>query len=370
MAIQGGRVVVGANLDQVGGDAYRGSAYVFERNQGGADNWGEVKKLIAADGAAGDRFGRRVAISSDTIAVGARREASAATEVDGDQTDNSADSSGAVYIFVRAGETWTQQAYLKASNAEADDVFGEVLALDGDTLVVVAFGEDSAATGVDGDQTDNSAMESGAAYVFVRNGTTWTQQAYLKASNTEADDAFGCCAVDVSGDTIVVSGVGEDSASTEINGDETDNSALSAGAAYVYVRDGTSWLQQAYLKASNAEADDRFGLSVGILGDTIAVGAFKEDSMATGINGDESDNSAPDSGAAYLFTRDGTTWTQSAYVKASNTGTDDLLSRNVVTISGDTFVVGSDSEESAATGINGDETDNSAPSAGAVYVFQ
>ena len=148
-----------------------------------------------------------------------------------------------------------QQAYLKASNTDAGDAFGSSVAVSGDTVVVGAQRESSNATGVNGDQSDNSAAVAGAAYVFVRNGTTWTQQAYLKASNTEANDLFGI-SVAVSGDTVVVGADFEASNATGVNGNQADNSASGAGAAYVFVRNGTTWSQQAYLKASNTDAGD------------------------------------------------------------------------------------------------------------------
>jgi len=197
-----------------------------------------------------------------------------------------------------------QQAYLKASNtktyyASSVDDFGWSVAVSGDTVVVGTPFEDSNATGVDGDQSDTSAPNSGAAYVFVRNGTTWTQQAYLKASNTE--HWFGV-SVSVSGDTIVVGAPYENSSATGVDGDQSDLSAPGAGAAYVFVRNGTTWSQQAYLKASNTGAGDSFGTSVAVSGDTVVVGAINEKSNATGVNGDESDNSAFDPGAAYIFT--------------------------------------------------------------------
>ena len=127
-----------------------------------------------------------MAVSGDTVVVGADGEASTATGVNGDQSDNSANFSGAAYVFVRDGTNWSQQAYLKASNTGGADRFGGSVAVSGDTVVVGALGEDSNATGANGNQSDNSAGASGAAYVFVRDGTSWSQQAYLKASNTEA----------------------------------------------------------------------------------------------------------------------------------------------------------------------------------------
>ena len=156
------------------------------------------------------------------------------------------------------------------------------------------------ATGINGDQSDNSAEHAGAAYVFTRSGMTWSQQAYLKASNTDGGDQFGN-AVAISGDTIVVVANAEDSNATGINGDQDNNSADSAGAAYVFTRSGTSWSQQAYIKASNTVTLNNFGVSVAISGDSLVVGTNLEDSNATGIDGDQSDNSAENAGAAYVF---------------------------------------------------------------------
>ena len=127
----------------------------------------------------------------------------------------------------------TQEAYLKASNTDAGDYFGYSVAISGDTIVVGAIVEDSSATGVNGNQDDNSASDAGAAYVFQRSGSTWSQQAYLKASNTDASDYFGV-SVAISGDTIVVGASGEGSSATGVNGNQDDNSASAAGAAYVF----------------------------------------------------------------------------------------------------------------------------------------
>ena len=258
-----------------------------------------------------------------------------------------------------AADPIAQEAYMKSSNSDAIDVFGGAVAISGDTVVVGAPGESSNATGVNGDQTNNSLLDAGAAYVFVRNGATWTQQAYLKASNTGQGDDFGR-SVAISGDTIVVGADGEDSSAKGINGDQSDNSATGAGAAYVFVRTGTTWSQQAYLKSSNTDAVDTFGNSVAVSGETIVVGALGESSNATGINGDQSDNSALQAGAAYVFVRNGTTWSQQAYLKASNTDASDQF-RSI----GDHF--GRDCgrwgarESSSATGVGGDQNDNTAP---------
>ncbi|WP_206212380.1 FG-GAP repeat protein, partial [Wenzhouxiangella sp. XN79A] len=375
VAVSGDTVVVGApgessNATGVDGDqasnaaTRAGAAYVFVRAGTG---WSQQAYLKASNTGAEDEFGESVAVSGDTVVVGAFREDSSATGVDGDQASNAALEAGAAYVFVRAGTSWSQQAYLKASNTGAGDRFGESVAVSGDTVVVGARNEDSDATGVDGDQASNAAPEAGAAYVFVRAGTGWSQQAYLKASSTDAFDQFGF-SVAISGDTVVVGAPDEDSDATGVDGDQASNAAISAGAAYVFVRTGTGWSQQAYLKASNTDAGDRFGESVAVSGDTVVVGALFEDSDATGVDGDQASNAAPEAGAAYVFVRAGTGWSQQAYLKASNTDAGDLFGESVA-VSGDTVVVGAPGEDSDATGVDGDPASNAASFAGAAYVF-
>ena len=335
---------------------------VFDRSLGGQRAY-----LKASNTGTGDGFGHSVAISGDTLVVGARDEGSSAIGVNGDETDNGAGTSGAAYVFARSGETWTQQAYLKASNTGAGDNFGWSVAVSGDTLIVGAPYERSAATGVDGDGNDDSAYASGAAYIFVRTGTTWTQQAYLKASNTGSDDHFGS-SVSISDDTAIVGAEREASSATGVNGNQSDDSSPSSGAAYVFVRSGTTWTQQAYLKASNTGSGDHFGGGVAISGDTVVVSARHESSDAVGVDGDGNDDSAPASGAAYVFVRSGTTWTQQAYLKASNAGDYDLFGSSVG-IHGDSVIVGASLEDSSATGVNGDQSDNSTVDSGAAYLF-
>jgi hypothetical protein len=340
-------------------DAGEPRVYAITANRGaGALQQAYVK---ASNTGAGDRFGQSVAIDGDTLVVGADDEGSAATGIDGDQTDNTASQAGAVYVFTRSGTTWSQQAYIKASNAEAADLFGQSVALSGDTLAVGARGEDSASIG--GDQTDNGASSAGAVYVFTRSGTTWSQQAYIKASNPDSSDAFGFC-VAVDGETLAVCAPAEDSNATEVGGDQTDDSATGAGAVYVFTRSGTAWSQQAYIKASNANAGDNFGSSIGLSGDTLAVGAPLEDSDAGG----QQDNSTPEAGAVYVFARGGVTWSQQAFLKASNAGTNDFFGA-VVGLAGDGLAVGATGEGSAATGVGGDATDDSSAGAGAAYLF-
>ena len=431
VAIVDDTVVVGApgegsNATGVNGNqsnnraSQSGAAYVFVRS---GSTWTQQAYLKASNTGAWDGFGSSVAAFRDTIVVGARGEDSSATGVDGNESNNGSVWSGAAYVFVRSGTAWSQQAYLKPSNTGEYDEFGWAVSVAGDTVAVGAPNEESNATGVNGDQSDNSAYISGACYVFTRSGSTWTQQAYLKASNTDAYDFFGT-SVSVGIDTILVGSPGEQSNATGVNGAEGDNSLYEAGAAYVFVRSGTSWSQQAYLKASgnsvygefgdsvsvsgdsalvgssaavlsgvvtgaayvfvrsgtswsqevllcatDADAYDLFGWSVALSGDVAVVGAYLEASNATGLDGNRSDNSAIDSGAAYVFTRSGSTWTLQTYVKSSNSEGGDLFGISVA-VSGHTVVVGAAGECGDATGVNGDESDNSSPGAGAAYVIQ
>jgi len=363
-----GSAATGVNGEQSDNSAASsGVGYVFVRSNG---LWQQQAYLKA--------IGRSVSLSADgnTLVVGAEMEDSAATGVNGDQTDNSAFDSGAVYVFVRSNGLWQQQAYLKSSNADARDSFGGIavsLSSDGNTLAVGARFEDSAATGINGDQADNMALNSGAVYVFVRSNGIWQQQAYLKASNTGSQDLFGISiSLSADGNTLTVGASGESSAATGVNGDQTSNSTLASGAVYVFVRSNELWQQQAYLKASNTEGPDQFGVSVSLSadGNTLAVGANRDGSAATGVNGNQTDNSAFDSGAVYAFLRNNGVWRQQAYIKTSNTGESDFMGGSVsLSANGNTLAVGASFEDSAAIGINGDETDNSVSNSGAVYLY-
>jgi hypothetical protein len=358
------------------GGTWSQQAYVKASNTGRAADEGE----LLGDG---DQFGLSVALSGDgsTMAVGAPTEDSAATGLNGDQADDSAASAGAVYLFARAGNTWTQQAYVKGANTEGGDLFGYNVSLDdeGSTLVAAGYDEDGPGRGVNPDP-GNGAGGSGAIYVFSRTGTAWQQDAYLKGSRSEGNDALGySVAISGDGNTIVAGAADESCLVGGINPEgcdmdkPEDASGGSAGAAYVWVRSGDTWTEQAFLKASNPELQDWFAVRLAVSGDgnTIIVGAPMEDSNARGVNaGQEQDNSAIESGAAYLFTRSGTTWTQLAYMKAENADEFDEFGASVA-VSGDgrTVLVGARTEGGGAAGVNGDQSDNSAPEAGAVYVW-
>lgn len=353
-----------------------GAVHVFVRNAAGT--WTQQAQLRALSPGIDDFFGAAVALSAngDLLAVGAYREDSNAVGIDGSQASNATADSGAVYLFTRIVDVWSQTTYIKASNTGASDGFGVSVALaaDGNTLAVGALFERSPATGVDGNQLDDSAAAAGAVYTFARSGAgVWSQEAYLKASNTGIGDIFGTKVVlAADGNTLAVGALSEDSGATGVDGNQADDTAANSGAVYVFVRTGTVWRQQAYLKASNTGADDRFGVAVALSadGNTLLVGATGEDGNAIGIGGDAADNSANNSGAAYLFVRAGTGWVQRAYVKAPNTDAGDVFGLSAaVSADGSSFAVAALFEASAATGIGGDRADDSAAIAGAVFLF-
>ncbi len=276
----------------------------------------------ASNTGAGDYFGGSVAVSGDTAVVGAYRE---------DGATNSLADSGAVYVFTRSAGTWTQQAVLRASNAGADDIFGSSLAISGDTIIVGALREDG---------PTNLASNSGAAYVFVRSGTTWTQQTILRASNAEANDWFGF-SVAISGSTAVVGAPFEDG---------LVNNVSDSGAVYVFVRSGNTWTEQTMLRASNAGPSDNLGWAVSLANDSLLASAVGEDKPVPPVT---------NSGAAYLFTRAGNVWTESAILRASNADVNDGFGTSVA-LFGDTALFGAPNEDGPA---------NNVADSGAAYVF-
>lgn len=306
VAIAGNTIVVGA-LYQDGTAFNAGAAYVFIRSNG---IWSQQGYLQANDAAANDQFGISVSISVDSIVVGAYQPS----------------GNGAAYVFVRSNGVWSQQQKLTAGNAGTSDLFGKSVAIEGDTLVVGAPQEDGDASSTATTPND-SATDAGAAYVFTRSSTTWTQQAYLKATGATTSaspgDHFGDT-VSISGNNIAVGATGRSSG---------------AGAAYVFVGSGASWSQQAFLQASNAQAGDAFGYSIAISEDRLVVGADTEDGDASSTTASPNEG-ATDSGAVYVFLRDGTNaWTQQLYVKASDAAAGDYFGSSVG-IDVDTLVVG------------------------------
>ena len=364
----------GINGNQGDGASNSGAVYVFKRD---GDVWLHQAYLKASNTRSGASFGISLALSGDgnTLAIGSENESSAATGINGNQGDAGAGDAGAVYVFTRNGGTWSQQAYVKASNAQAGDLFGHYVALsqDGSTLAASAVYEDSGATGINGIQSDNSASKAGAVYVYTRANTTWSQQAYVKASNAASADEFGGM-LDLSddGDTLAVGASYDNSAATGVDGDRSDASLGGAGAAYVFSRTNKLWSQQAYIKATNTGATDHFGAAVALSGDgkLLVTSAVLEDSAAVGVDGDGDNNGAVDSGALYVYERNGDSWSPRSYLKAPNPGLDDRHGDSLaLSYDGSTLAVGTNLEDSAALGIGGTQSDNSAIWSGAVYVY-
>jgi hypothetical protein len=289
VAVSGGTAVVGA----IGGYPNRtpGAAYVFVESNG---TWTQQAKLTASDGDIRDLFGTSVAVSGSTVVVGAPQHPF---------TFPISAGPGAAYVFVESGGTWTQQAKLTASDGANFDEFGQSVAISGSKVVVGAYG---------------SNQYQGAAYVFVRKGTTWTQQAKLTASDGNEDDYFGDY-VAASDSTLVVGAP---------NHSFTYPANYGPGAAYVFVESDGTWSQQAELNATDGAPLDHFGWSVGVSGGTAVAGA---PGHTVGSNLQQ--------GAAYVFARNGTTWNQQTELTASDGKEDDGFA-NSVAVSDSTVVVG------------------------------
>jgi hypothetical protein len=203
--------------------------------------------------------------------------------------------------------SWKEGQKLLALDGSVKNVFGSALSFDGDTLLIGAV------------LGDGNAESSGCAYVFVRSGVTWTQQAKLFASDGATNDQFGAW-VSLDGDTALVGACWD------------DDNGKDSGSAYVFTRSGTTWTQQAKLLASDGAASDLFGLCVSIDGDTALIGA----------QGDPISGDSP--GYAYVFTRSGTTWTQQAKLLASDGAARDCFGF-IVSLDGDTALIGADLDD-------------------------
>jgi hypothetical protein len=324
------------------GTSWAQQAYIKASNTGEAgvgDQFGE-----------GDQFGFSLSLSGDgnTLVAGATGEDSKAAGINGDQTDNSMDGSGAVYVFARTGTTWSQQAYIKSSMPAPNVLFGYAVALNGtgDTMVASSYDDDRG---------------KGAMYVFTRTGGTWSQQARLQASIAERGDSFGVAiSLSSDGNTLAVGSHDEDCLATGVNPKGCDNdqpSDTSAGAAVVFVRTGNTWTEQALLKSSNIAKGDTFGTRIAVSGDgnTVAASSPLKDN---------------NTGAVYVFRRNGNMWMQLAYVKGSNTKAGDQFGSSLaLSRDGRILAVAAYGEDSGAKGVNGNQADQAAMDSGAVYVF-
>ena len=318
VAVDGDTVVLGSIRDDDNAPN-TGSVYVFVETSSASDTpvWTQQAKLTASDWFANNQLGSSVSISGDTIVAGSSGD------------DSIGQNAGSAYVFVRDGDTsWTEQAKLTASDGSNFDIFGDAVAIDGDTVVVGAWGN----------QVDNdNSVGSGSAYIFVRNTTdgapSWSEQAKLTAP--AGADEFGR-SVAVSQDTVIVGAGG--------NGEDF----MGSGSVHVYMRSdqsNTTWTEQATLKASDGNSDDRFGSSVSISGNALVVGSY------------HSDDNGVDSGSVYVFVRlSSTTWTEQAKLTAFDAASNDNYGVSVA-IDQQTIVVGANQD-----GDNGD-------SSGSAYVI-
>jgi virulence-associated protein VapD len=265
------------------------------------------QKVTASDGATRTHFGYSVALSGDTALVGA---------VDADYSPT---YQGSVYVFICDGTTWTQQAQLATADGANMDYFGYSVALSGDTALVGALG---------------SHYDPGSAYVFTRSESVWTQQAQLTTTDPAEVDYFGGSAA-LSGDTALVGAFMDDVGAN-----------IDQGSVYVFSRSGTTWTQETKLIATNGAAEDLFGMSVALSGNTALVGATQAD---VGTNSNQ--------GSVYVFTRSGTSWTQQAQLTVADGSPYDWFG-GPVALSGDTVLVGASGDD---VGANGDQ--------GSAYVF-
>ncbi len=320
VSLSGDIAIVGAySSDDTGSDS--GSAYVFERDQGGSDNWGQVAKIKADDAATGDQYGyRSVSVSGDTAVVGAWRD------------DDAGIDSGSAYVFERdhgGPRNWGQVAKINAEDAAAEDFFGNSVCISGDTGIVGAPGD------------DDGGHWTGSAYVFERDhggAGNWGQVTKINAEDATAFDNFGV-SVALSGDTAIVGAHGDDDAGGE------------SGSAYVFERDQGgpgNWGQVAKIKADDAAAEDWFGWSIALSGDIAVVGAYLDDDAGNA------------SGSAYVFERDQGgpgNWGQVTKINAGDAAAEDRFSSSV-SVSGNTAIVGAHYDSDAG------------PKSGSAYVFR
>jgi putative cell wall-binding protein len=285
VAVDGDTAVVGAAWAD-----NTGVAYVFTRT---GTAWSQQAKLTASDGAAGDWFGHSVDVSGSSVVAGAPQDGVGANT-----------SQGSAYVFTRSGTTWTEQAKITASDGATDDFFGHSVAVDGESVLVGAYGD---------------AVYSGSAYVFVRSGASWSEQGKLVPSDGPGGQHFGW-SVSLDGDTALIGAYRDYDLGTY------------TGSAYVFTRSGTTWSQQSELHPADGENDDAFGLTTGLSGDIAVVGA------------PDDDDGGSRSGSAYVFDRSGGSWTQRQKLVAGDAAAVDEFGVSVA-LSGGTALVGAPGDD-------------------------
>jgi hypothetical protein len=295
VAVSGSIAVIGMQYDDDQGEN-SGAAYVFHFD---GNAWVQQAKLLPADGETSDKFGVSVAIDGDTIIIGAEED------------DDSAVNAGSAYVFRFDGSSWVQQAKLLASDGDTDALFGHSVAISGETALI----------GTSGHERLN--RYTGSAYVFRRDGSSWVQQAKLVASDGAEADLFGVT-VDLDGDTAVIGAPYDDVVDRD------------SGSAYVFYFNGTNWVQQQKIVPADGAKLDSFGAAVAVSGNHLLAGACKDDD-----NGD-------DSGSAYVFGFDGTSWVQQAKLLAPGGAANDFFGFSAA-IDGNAAIIGVPNDDDGGT---------------------
>jgi hypothetical protein len=305
VGISGHYAIVGADYDDEA-STDSGSAYIFTYGESG---WVQSEKIVPLDGTTSDYFGSGVDIDGNRAIVGAYYD------------DDKGSNSGSAYIFTRNGSNWIQSAKLTAQNGASSDYFGYFsVALSGDYAIVGALYDDFSYT------------DQGSVFIFKYNGSSWVQDIRLEADDRYSSDYFGC-SVAIDGDSIIVGAYADDDMGSD------------SGSAYIFVKDGDTWSQQAKLTASDGASSDHFGYKVSISGDYAIVGARYDD-----------DNGS-NSGSAYIFKRDGSTWSESAKLTPTDGEASDYFGYQVA-ISGDYAIVGAYYD------------DDNGSNSGAIYIYK
>lgn len=302
-----------------------------------AQTWDQIIKATASDRMENDNFGYCVCISGDYAIVGAPYESEDALG------GNTMDYAGSAYIFIRSGNSWIQQQKIVSSDRSSYDSFGYSVSISGNYAIVGAYAENEDTSG------ENSFSSAGSAYIFVRNGSTWTQVQKLVASDRAAYDYFGV-SVSISGNYALVG------AYTEDDDAAGENPLNSAGSAYMFFYDGSHWIQQQKIVGSDRAENDQFGSTVAISGDYAIIGAPNESEDALG------ENTLLAAGSAYMYVRNGSNWEQQQKIVATDRGAEDCFG-NSVSISGDYAVIGAFYEDEDAEGAN------TMDYAGSAYIF-
>lgn len=299
----GGKVAMYENIAAVGAIGHDGMSedggivFLYQRFD---NTWREVTRIFASDSQTGDSFGQSIAMSQDTLVIGAPKDDDndyIGNDVNENRNENSDDNnkgngkdSGSVYVYSKKGDNWTLEQKLTAPDGAAGDVFGISVAISHKTILIGA------------DLNDEKANNAGAAYVYIKQGKQWIYQSKLMADDAGDTDIFGV-RVSLDGDTALISA----------RRDDDDIVGKDSGSAYVFRRKGNSWYQEAKLTGPTQQADDRFGRSVALVGNTALIGAMHKD-YAGG-----------NAGAAYLFTREGNKWRHTRTLTASDGAPGDQL---------------------------------------------